>query len=68
MKKLREIRNISVSTGLRETNLDVFRNRSQGNIRKGEIEKHTFSCACSVASHTYCFSSLCLCTPAEVDF
>lgn len=69
VKKLKEIGNVSVSvsTGLRETNLDVFRNRSPGNSRKGKMEEHTFSCAYSVASHTHCFS-FCLCTPAGVDF
>lgn len=37
VKKLKEIGNVSVSisTGLRKTNLDVFRNRSPSNSRKG---------------------------------
>lgn len=68
VKKLREMGNVSVSTSLRETNWSVLRSKSQGNSRKGEIEEQTSSCACSVASYTYCFSSLCLCTPAGADF
>lgn len=65
VKKLKEIGNVSVSisTGLRKTNLDVFRNRSPG-----KMEEHTFSCAYSVASHTHCFFSFCLFMPAGVDF